>query len=288
LLFNIKISDPSPSEVKISKKNVCIVTISKNDDEMNQMEDHKKLLEYYLAQKETTWSSQFKKAVMLGPQIDEDNLMIEDVSAGEAALHFLGMSWKLLFALVPPTNIWNGKLSFIVALSFIGFCTAIVEQFATLLGCVAGIEDSITAITLVALGTSLPDTFASMTAARNSDNADSAIGNITGSNCVNVFLGLGLPWVIACQYWDKHNLGNYKVPAGNLSFSVMVFLIVAVICFMILVARRIIIGGELGGPPASRYLSCGVLIFLWLVYIVLSILNTTTADPVVNTKVAPK
>jgi solute carrier family 8 (sodium/calcium exchanger) len=52
----------------------------------------------------------------------------------------------------------------------------------------------------VALGTSLPDTFASVTAAQQSPYADSAVGNVTGSNCVNVFLGLGLPWVISSQY----------------------------------------------------------------------------------------
>jgi len=63
------------------------------------------------------------------------------------------------------------------------------------------------AITFVALGTSLPDTFASKTAAANEKNADNAIGNVTGSNSVNVFLGLGLPWVIAAIYhWAKVNL----------------------------------------------------------------------------------
>jgi len=44
--------------------------------------------------------------------------------------------------------------------------TYIVGEFATLLGCVWGIKESVAANTLVALGTSLPDTFASMTAAR--------------------------------------------------------------------------------------------------------------------------
>jgi len=32
-------------------------------------------------------------------------------------------------------------------------------------------------------------------------SADNAIGNVTGSNGVNVFLGLGLPWVVASIYW---------------------------------------------------------------------------------------
>ena len=51
---------------------------------------------------------------------------------------------------------------------------------------------SLTGIFLVALGTSLPDTFASIIAIREDDNADNAVGNVTGSNSVNVFLGLGV------------------------------------------------------------------------------------------------
>jgi solute carrier family 8 (sodium/calcium exchanger) len=47
----------------------------------------------------------------------------------------------------------------------IGAVTFIVGEVATVLGCVIGLKASITAITLVAMGTSLPDTFASMTAA---------------------------------------------------------------------------------------------------------------------------
>ena len=130
--------------------------------------------------------------------------MLEDVSATEAIMHFIAIGWKVLFALVPPPSMAGGKPAFVVALAFIGLCTGIVGEFATLLGCILSIDDSITAITLVALGTSLPDTFASMTAARTSEYADAAIGNITGSNSVNVFLGLGLPWVIACSYFDSN------------------------------------------------------------------------------------
>ena len=58
----------------------------------------------------------------------------------------------------------------------------------------------ITAITFVALGTSLPDTFASKIAATSEKTADNSIGNVTGSNSVNVFMGLGLPWFIASIY----------------------------------------------------------------------------------------
>jgi solute carrier family 8 (sodium/calcium exchanger) len=203
-------------------------------------------------------------------------MIVEYVSGGEAFIHFASMFWKILFATVPPPNIWGGKLCFVIALTYIGVVTAVVGEFATILGCVLGIDDSITAITLVALGTSLPDTFASMAAAKNAKYADSAIGNITGSNSVNVFLGLGLPWVIASVYYQKNLPGTpYIVPAGEISYSVFVFLIVACICFIILIGRRCIIGGELGGPYVSKMASCAVLVFLWVVYIVLSILNAT-------------
>merc|ERR1712185_277083 len=73
---------------------------------------------------------------------------------------------------------------------------------AGLLGCCIGMPDDVTAITIVALGTSLPDTFASKSAAQHDPNADNSIGNVTGSNCVNVFLGLGLPWTIGAIYWS--------------------------------------------------------------------------------------
>merc|ERR1719253_553902 len=83
----------------------------------------------------------------------------------------------------------------------IGGGTAVIGELASFLGCCLGISDKITAITFVALGTSLPDTFASKTAAEQDPYADASVGNVTGSNSVNVFLGLGLPWVIGSWYW---------------------------------------------------------------------------------------
>ena len=54
-----------------------------------------------------------------------------------------------------------------------------------LLGCVVGLENAITGITIIALGTSLPDTFASRTAALQEPHADASIGNVTGKQVDN-------------------------------------------------------------------------------------------------------
>lgn len=72
----------------------------------------------------------------------------------------------MLFAFIPPRAKGGGWPAFIVALTFIGTITAVVAEVATVLGCTIGLEPAVTAITLVAVGTSLPDTFASMTAAQ--------------------------------------------------------------------------------------------------------------------------
>lgn len=162
------------------------------------------MIEFYLAQRDPTWSQQFKNAVMLGPTLDEEDMMVQDISLYQAIVHFCSIGWNVFFATIPPAAVWNGSASFLVSLVYIGVVTFVVGEFATVLGCVLGIEESVTSITLVALGTSLPDTFASMNAAKNSVNADAAIANITGSNAVNVFLGLGLPWAMATIWWQTN------------------------------------------------------------------------------------
>ena len=48
------------------------------------------------------------------------------------------------------------------------------------------------------------------------------------------------------------------------------FLGCSVTCFLTLAVRRVVIGGELGGPKATAYASMVFLIALWLAYVVLS------------------
>lgn len=208
---------------------------------------------------------------MLGPQIDDENLIVENVTVSEAILHFITMFWKVIFSIVPPREWGGGWPAFGVALMLIGIVTAIVGDVAGLFGCVIGLKMPVTGITLVALGTSLPDTFASMTAAKTSDCADSAVGNVTGSNSVNVFLGMGLPYLFA-TYWNESVMDPpqlYSTPSGEMALAVILFLITSVICFALLIVRRKFVGGELGGPPMSKYASAGFLCLLWVIFVII-------------------
>lgn len=72
---------------------------------------------------------------------------------------------------------------------------------------------------------------------------------MTGSNAINVFLGIGIAWAIAAIYHSWHGR-DFRVEAGSLASSVSLFLIGSFICFSVLQYRRYNseIGGELGGP----------------------------------------
>ncbi|KAK2717491.1 hypothetical protein QYM36_006315 [Artemia franciscana] len=124
----------------------------------------------------------------------------KNANAFDWFMHVFAVVWKILFALVPPAGLLEGWLRFIIALAMIGVLTAIIGDMAVIFGCLVGLKDGVTAIVLVALGTSLPDLFVSRVAAVQSRTADNAIGNIMGSNSVNVSLGLGLPWLIGAIY----------------------------------------------------------------------------------------
>ena len=101
---------------------------------------------------------------------------------------------------------------------------------------------------------------------------------MNGSNAVNVFLGLGLPWVYASLYNSSEGK-KYVTPAGDLAYSVVIFLLCSLICYIILMLRRIFIGGELGGPKLTAYASAGVLVLLWVIYITLSTIKATSGWP---------
>jgi solute carrier family 8 (sodium/calcium exchanger) len=211
-----------------------------------------------------SWGEQFRNAMTPGGL---DNT--EELPTIVYIMHFLTFFWKVLFACIPPTSFYGGYLTFVIALVTIGMVTAVVGDIAGIFGCTLGMSDALTAITFVALGTSLPDTFASKAATVNDEHADASIGNVTGSNSVNVFLGLGLPWLIATIYGQIYDF-PFVMSAGSLGFSVTIFCICAVVALAILVARRFLCGGELGGAERSKLISSVIFFLLWILYVVLA------------------
>merc|ERR1719163_1142685 len=138
--------------------------------------------------------------------------------------------------------------------------------------------------------------------------ADASIGNVTGSNSVNVFLGIGIAWTIGAFYWQlggrtdqwdfrlgtqtpevKKNIEKvagtgdgavFIAPAGSIWFNLMVFSVNAFAALQHLFARRKKHGGELGGPKRGfmgQYFSGMFLAFQWFIYVAASILYARLA-----------
>nr|XP_006632742.2 PREDICTED: sodium/calcium exchanger 3 isoform X2 [Lepisosteus oculatus] len=219
-----------------------------------------------------SWRDQFMEAITVsaGDEDEEDSGEERLPSCFDYVMHFLTVFWKVLFACVPPTEYWNGWACFVVSIIIIGLLTAVIGDLASHFGCTIGLKDSVTAVVFVALGTSVPDTFASKVAAVQDTYADASIGNVTGSNAVNVFLGIGLAWSVAAIYWYTQGK-EFEVQAGSLAFSVTLFTIFAFLCITVLLyRRRPHIGGELGGPRNHRLATSGFFVSLWLLYILFS------------------
>jgi solute carrier family 8 (sodium/calcium exchanger) len=89
-------------------------------------------------------------------------------------LHILNFPWRLTAALVPPeskllplilTNwinngLWlglmNGYPCFVGSVAVLGLLSSLLGDFATLFGCTVQLDDAVTAVALVAFGTTVP------------------------------------------------------------------------------------------------------------------------------------
>lgn len=269
--FEIELYEPEGG-AKLGKINRTAVTIT-NDDEFNSVLNKMLLMTNAnvdsMKVHHETWAQQLKDAMNV------NGGDVENASTGDYIMHFFTFGFKIIFALIPPAGIGGGWPCFFVSLGMIGLLTAVVGDLAGIFGCLVGLKDSVTAITFVALGTSLPDTFASKAAATSERTADNAIGNVTGSNSVNVFLGLGLPWMIASIYWWSKGQ-EFIVEDAALGFSVLLYSIAAILAIALLMLRRklaIFGNAELGGTVGPKYVSGAILVVLWFSYVLLSSLQ---------------
>jgi solute carrier family 8 (sodium/calcium exchanger) len=285
---------------------LCYVVVSSNPTLEEKLQKMNDVITAYAEQEDDTlgassYKEQFVAALYVGGDAEYQK---NEASCFDWFMHLLTLPWKLLFALCPPSEMYGGYPCFWMSLFMIGLVTAVVGDLATHFGCALGIADEITAITIVALGTSLPDTFASKTAAQQDPAADASVGNVTGSNSVNVFLGLGLPWTMGAFYWNQqydaradewaarlvkvgkpetygseylvtkmYPEGGFMQPAGALGYSVAVYTMFALVAVVFFIFRRKAFGGELGGPRNSATLSSIFFVLLWVGYIGLSIMG---------------
>merc|ERR1719175_407844 len=83
----------------------------------------------------SSWLEQFSDAFTVQAEDDDDEEDGEEgeekmPSCGDYIMHFLTLPWKLIFAFIPPTAIYDGYPTFVISILFIGLCTAVIGDVA--------------------------------------------------------------------------------------------------------------------------------------------------------------
>ena len=129
---------------------------------------------------------------------------------------------------IKDLKLWLIPVFLLGGLAAIIFGSDITVDGATEIARFFGVSDRLIGLTIVALGTSLPELMTSVTAARKG-SADIAIGNIVGSNLFNILFILGMTSVIIDL--------PYMSDGANFFIDGFVALYAAALLF-VLVARR--------------------------------------------------
>ena len=107
---------------------------------------------------------------------------------------------------IKQLKLWQALLFTVVGLVLIVLGSNVAVDAATELARIFGMSERFIGLTIVALGTSLPELFTSVVAARKG-NADIAIGNIVGSNIFNILFVVGLSSLIV----DVPFAANFRI-----------------------------------------------------------------------------
>jgi len=110
-------------------------------------------------------------------------------------------------------KLWKAILATVGGLAMVIVGSDLAVDASTTIARIMGLSERFIGLTVVALGTSLPELFTSAAAARKG-NADIAIGNIVGSNVFNTLFVVGLSALITPVPFAADFLFDTVIAAG--------------------------------------------------------------------------
>jgi len=150
---------------------------------------------------------------------------------------------KLLGVLIPDTN-KKPKLyllTFAMSILLIGVTSYLLVDLLMRAAGILDINPTFLALTVLAVGTSIPDLVSSILVAKQG-RGDMAVSNAIGSNIFNILFGLGLPWAIFMAF----NGGSITVENANLNASILLLIATVIVIIFLLVIRNWRIGHRSG------------------------------------------
>lgn len=124
-------------------------------------------------------------------------------------------------------------LVFLQSIIIIAALSWVLVELAIVISATLQIPESIVALTVIAVGTSVPDLFSSMIVARQG-RGDMAVSNAIGSNIFDILAGLGLPFLIFLAISG----GTVDAGQGDLLNSVIILFASVILLFILLLVSK--------------------------------------------------
>lgn len=186
---------------------------------------------------------------------DEDPEEEEDEPKKGLMKLFQPFDWMLAVIFPRPKYYF---LIFFISIAFIGALCWVLVESAIVISHTLDIPEVVIALTVLAVGTSVPDMMSSVIVAKQG-RGGMAVSNGIGSNIFDIFIGLGLPWLIKSYLVDSELVTNIE----GLGISIVLLFTSVLLLLFTLMWKKWRLGPGLGLT----------LILLYILYVVWEIIK---------------
>jgi len=161
---------------------------------------------------------------------DDKPFYVPPAGCGNKILWLIVLPIKVIFTLtVPPSDSeedldfkWNKspwyQLQFFMSIVHITWLSYLMHECALHMGCILGVPIHIMGLTVLAIGTSVPDALGSVFATIKGQG-DMAVSNAIGSNVFDILLCLGAPWLVKIAV----GLPVYVGTSGIINYAIALY-----------------------------------------------------------------
>lgn len=152
---------------------------------------------------------------------------------------------RLVFA--SPRYVYT---NFFMAIFWIAVLSWILVELAVMLAAGLGVPEVVIALTVLAIGTSVPDLLSSIAVARKGYGG-MAISNAIGSNIFDILFGLGFPWLLVLAFTNT----TVMVDNSSLESSIILLFASVLVLLFLLLIRNWNIGKKSGFGLVGLYIA---------------------------------
>lgn len=175
----------------------------------------------------------------------DDREHIEEEESEINGKGIIGFIDKLIAFVFPKPSRYY--LVFTFSILIIAALSWVLVELAVVISADLGIPEAIIALTVLAIGTSIPDLFSSLIVAKQG-RGEMAVSNAIGSNIFDILVGLGLPFIIVMSV-----SGGTIDAGGDLMSSTIILSASVILLTVLLLVSRWKVGKLMGTILIGAY-----------------------------------